>query len=205
MHQAAKKGAVVRPDQPWEVWLQTRCAPAWDPNQQLFKLWLSTCPPDPSLAGPSYAESKDGIHWTKPILRQVEYQGSKENNFLSIAPKLRWGNNYLETVLFDPNDPNPSCRYKGLLGAEYRIPVVSPDGIHWTRLNVSRLASGDEGNLSYDPLTRTFIATLKTFTASGRCARHLDEQGFQQVDKAAQGLRGRSRRPAAGQGQHSGS
>ena len=29
-----------------------------------------------------YAESRDGIHWTKPELGLFEYQGSKKNNIL---------------------------------------------------------------------------------------------------------------------------
>ena len=30
MHQPAKRGAVIIPDQQWETVLQTRCAPVWD-------------------------------------------------------------------------------------------------------------------------------------------------------------------------------
>ena len=37
MHQPAKRGAVIKPDQEWEVSLQTRCAPAWDEQRKVFK------------------------------------------------------------------------------------------------------------------------------------------------------------------------
>ena len=30
MHQPTKKGAIIRPDLPWETTLQTRSVPAWD-------------------------------------------------------------------------------------------------------------------------------------------------------------------------------
>jgi hypothetical protein len=90
MHSPQKKGAVVCPDQPWEVWVQTRTAPAWNAQRQVFQLWLAVCPPDPRFAGTGYAESGDGVLWTKPILRQREYQGSKENNFLTVDPALSW-------------------------------------------------------------------------------------------------------------------
>ena len=33
MHQPVKRGAVIRPDQPWETSLQTRCSPAWIPRR----------------------------------------------------------------------------------------------------------------------------------------------------------------------------
>jgi hypothetical protein len=39
--------------------------PAWDEEQQVFKMWLITAPPNPQYAGTTYAESKDGIHWTQ--------------------------------------------------------------------------------------------------------------------------------------------
>ncbi len=168
MHSPTKKGAVIRPDQPWEVWIQTRCAPAWNAERQVFQMWLAVCPLNPRYAGAAYAESADGIHWTKPHLRQRAYEGSNENNLLEVDPALRWPANYLESVLYTPGDPDPSRRYKGLLGAEGRQPVISADGLHWTHIHASKLSGSDEGNLSYDPLTRTYIATLKTFGKFGR-------------------------------------
>jgi hypothetical protein len=51
MHQPGKKGAVIRPDLPWELTLQTRCAPAWDPQQKLFKLWMITSTTIPDIGG----------------------------------------------------------------------------------------------------------------------------------------------------------
>ena len=168
MHQPEKKGAVVVPDQPWERWVQSRCAPSWCEDQRIFKLWLITCPPDSKYAGTTYAESRDAIHWTKPVLGQKEYEGSTENNFVVVDAKLPWGANCIESVIYDANDPDPKQRYKGLMGAEYRVPIVSPDGIHWKQLDVARLTSGDEGNLCFDRSTSMFIATLKTYSKHGR-------------------------------------
>ena len=73
MHQPTKRGAVIRPDKAWETSLQTRSAPAWDPEKKVFKIWLITSTNVPGLAGTTYAESKDGIHWTKPSLEQLVY------------------------------------------------------------------------------------------------------------------------------------
>lgn len=167
MHQPVKKGAVVEPDQPWEKWLETRCVPAWNEARGVFQLWLSTCSPE-NIAGMTYAESADGIHWTKPILRQWAFKGSLENNFITPDPKLSWPHSVMENIILDPNDPDPSRRYKGFLGAEYRQPIASPDGIHWSILDVPRIPSMDESNLSYDTLTQTFIATTKVWGPSGR-------------------------------------
>ena len=168
MHQPTKKGAVIEPDRPWETSLQTRCVPAWDENEDLFKLWLITSTSLPGVAGTTYVESKDGIHWTKPNLHQYEFGGSSKNNFISLDPNASWPENAIENVVYDPDDPNANRRYKGFLGCYGRQPMVSPDGIHWERLKVQEIPSQDESNLSYDRLNRTFIATLKQSGPFGR-------------------------------------
>ena len=170
LHQPEKKGAVIRPDRPWESALQTRCAPAWDPKEEVFKLWMITSTTIPGVGGMTYAESKDGMHWTKPILRQMEVDGSLENNFVTIDddPNLTWPANAIENVVYDPFDPDPSRRYKGLGHCDGREPLISPDGIHWKRLDVPKIPSADESNLSYDQSTNTFIATVKQNGPHGR-------------------------------------
>ncbi len=168
MHSPTKRGAVIRPDRPWETALQTRCAPAWDEKRRRFQLWLITSTPAPGVAGTTYAESRDGIHWVKPILRQWEYLGSRDNNFVGLDPRSEWPANAMENVVRDPDEPDPSRRYKGFLGAIRRQPIVSPDGIRWRRLEVPSIPSNDESNLTYDRPTRTFIATLKRPGPHGR-------------------------------------
>jgi hypothetical protein len=61
-----------------------------------------------------YAESDDGVHWTKPELGLVEFNGSKRNNICLIesAPfSLSRVNDFL-TVIHEPNEPDASRRYK---------------------------------------------------------------------------------------------
>ena len=56
-----------------------------------------------------YATSEDGLHWTKPNLGLVEYNGSKNNNLVA----TNTDNVYRScTVLYDPDDPNPDRLYK---------------------------------------------------------------------------------------------
>ena len=179
MHQPAKKGAVIRPDHPWETTLQTRSAPAWDEKEQVFKLWMVASTNIPGVAGTTYAESRDGIHWTKPILRQQEINGSLENNFVTVDPKREWPANAMVNVVFDPDDPDPSRRYKGLGHCFVREPIVSPDGIHWKLLNVPQIPSQDESNMSYDRQTGTFIATLKHGGPYGRSVHLSTSKDFE--------------------------
>lgn len=168
MHQPKKRGAVIVPDQPWETALQTRCAPVWDETAKRYKLWLITSTPVEGVAGTTYAESQDGVTWTKPILRQWDFQGSPANNFIAVERNLSWPANAMENVVYDPDDNDPQRRFKGFLSAHGRQPIVSPDGIHWTKLDVPELPSSDESNLSYDRQSRIFIATLKRSGPFGR-------------------------------------
>lgn len=61
-----------------------------------------------------YAESTDGVQWTKPDLGLVEFRGSAHNNICLIeseVPSLRLVNDFL-SVLYDPDDADPARRYK---------------------------------------------------------------------------------------------
>ena len=76
-----------------------------------------------------YAESRDGIHWTKPELGLVEFQGSKQNNIILAGE----GTHNFTPFL----DNNPACaadaRYKGLAGDTKGLKAYkSADGMHWT-------------------------------------------------------------------------
>lgn len=102
------------------------------------------------------------------ILRQKSVLDSLENNVVTLDPAREWGSNAIENVVYDPHDPDPARRFKGFANVYSREPIVSPDGIHWSALDVPALDSQDESNLCYDPVTRTFIATLKTNGPFGR-------------------------------------
>lgn len=89
-----------------------------------------------------YAESTNGIHWTRPNLGFFTYQGSTNNNILfrQIGPPTAHSRVHGTGVFVDPTAP-PSSRYKavsqGLFDAfspPYRIAgIYSADGLHWTR------------------------------------------------------------------------
>jgi len=179
MHQPTKKGAVIRPDRPWEATLQTRSVPAWDEKEKVFKLWMITSTNVPGAAGTTFATSQDGVQWTKPVLGQWDFQGSRENNFVALDPKMQWAENAIENAVYDPDDADPARRYKGFLGAFDRRPMVSPDGVHWTLLDVPKIPSQDESNMSYDRQTRTFIATVKHSGPYGRSVHLSTSQDFE--------------------------
>jgi hypothetical protein len=80
-----------------------------------------------------YAESDDGIQWTRPILNQVEFKGTTRNNAVRLPDERIEGVN----VIKDVDDPDPKGRYKMVYnphnGRTFTIrTATSPDGIHWT-------------------------------------------------------------------------
>ncbi len=94
-----------------------------------------------------YAESKDGIVWTKPALGLYEFQGSTENNILWMGEGTH---NF--TPFLDQNPAaRPEERYKALAGGPL-IALCSPDGIHWRKLRdepVITQGAFDSQNLAF--------------------------------------------------------
>ncbi|MDP6118555.1 MAG: hypothetical protein QF437_07000 [Planctomycetota bacterium] len=96
---------------------------------------------------PAYAESEDGIHWTKPELGLVEYKGSKKNNLVLMEDGAF--NMINLKVLIDEEEPDPARRYKMTAQTRWATqkeneaggfqergwgtlaPFVSADGLTW--------------------------------------------------------------------------
>ena len=99
----------------------------------------------------AYAESTDGIHWSKPNLGLVEYRGSRNNNLVLVDPPDLFGEHLV--VLEEPDDPDPSRRYKMMMTTKWQnswtsVPLYSGDGLRWnlalrTRLDNYALPAGD--------------------------------------------------------------
>jgi len=80
-----------------------------------------------------YAESNDGIRWTRPDLGIVEFNGSKSNNIIISG-------SYSSHNLAPFVDLNPNCKpdekYKAVGGTKGGLVTFkSADGIHWTKLS----------------------------------------------------------------------
>ena len=127
-----------------------------------------------------YATSRDGVHWEKPNLGLVEFQGSRNNNILP-------SENFVPTY-YDPNDPDPKKRYKKVVKREgSRRPKSDPGLYAWDGVEVDLFHSPDgiewvpyEGNprkvgegfpwwdrrwgqfvSNWDPLRKTYVKYLE--------------------------------------------
>ncbi|MEE3367926.1 MAG: hypothetical protein VX346_01140 [Planctomycetota bacterium] len=144
MHRPAKKGAVIRPDpmQPRGT-LQIRTAPFWVEEMQAFRFLVADTAGARSLF--RWFRSSDGLHW-RP--------GGQ--------PKLG-----MYMVVYDPQDPDRVRRYKTVRPNEGV--AVSPDGIEWMMVpGVPGVPTADEQNLSFDPVNRQFLLSVKRGGPHGR-------------------------------------
>lgn len=146
MHPARKTGErTLAPDQPWEnASLNWFSVLQHDGKfRMLYECydiegWTTTN--DTSFC---YAESADGIRWTKPSLNLFSYHGSTNNNILfrETGPPDAYSRVHGAGVFIDPTAP-PDARYKcvsqGMFARStppYRVAgLASPDGLRWTRL-----------------------------------------------------------------------
>jgi len=132
-----------------------------------FKAWYvavdSSFREDPTsfrCLRPAYAESADGIHWTKPSLGLVQFNGNRENNLVLVEDGPLHMINL--KVLVEPDDPDPGRRYKMTAHTRWcsstkvrrragkfeeagwgtLVPLVSADGLCWRLAIDAKLVDG---------------------------------------------------------------
>lgn len=149
---------------PWEdEGIRPMCGIFFDPDIGRYRMWYRSViaerttatdekgvDPTERVAGKPrnvvcYAESADGVHWERPDLGLVEFQGTRKNN---IVTGIDAGDSVFWNVLKDPADPDPARRFKAfgfasaaadsITDAAARFRAMgnhvsfSPDGLHWS-------------------------------------------------------------------------
>ncbi|MCX7425386.1 MAG: hypothetical protein NTW96_07135 [Planctomycetia bacterium] len=155
-------------DQPWEgnTCIYFRVIPDGGKLRMWYLAahWKSE-PDDPAPPHPyfiCYAESTDGIHWTKPDLGLFEFQGSKKNNICV----TEIDDNFTPFI-----DTNPQClpeaRYKAVGSKSGLAAWQSPDGIHWKRLGdkpiITKGAFDSQNVAFWDPEIKKYRAYIRDF------------------------------------------
>ena len=112
--------------------------------------------------GICYATSKDGLHWEKPELGQVEFDGSTANN-------LVWRGPHGAGIFRDDHETDPQRRYKTIFQG---IKVsFSPDGLDWSeaiRLETGKIAGDTHNNALWVPELDRYVAFTRTWGQSDR-------------------------------------
>lgn len=124
-----------------------------------------------------YAESRDAIHWERPELNLVSYQGSTRNNIVLAEDTVKIPG--VDKLRADHvavyKDPNPACRP----GEEYKMTIVgkralyalgSKDGFHWKPISLDPIITKgyfDSKNLAFwDPVNKLYRAYFRDFRNS---------------------------------------
>lgn len=133
-----------------------------------LRMWYLAWPqPDSRIPGDAeflktyrpvgYAESTDGIHWTKPTLNLVNFRGSRANNLVLVEPSSAAYSKTSDfiSVLLDESDPDPARRYKMAYITEdaprrnaSTATAVSADGLRWRLVNDDMISGGHFENTS---------------------------------------------------------
>ncbi len=156
LHEPIDQGEVMKFDKPWEK--QFSAYGTIIKESDLYRLYyrggLLGGKDGSSLEYTCYAESKDGINWTKPNLKIYNIHGTLNNNVV-LADAAPFTHN-LSPFL----DKNPTAeikqKFKALGGTEKTglIAYVSEDGLHWNKLQDNpvigpRVHDFDSQNVSF--------------------------------------------------------
>ena len=148
-------------EQPWEralAWTSVYRNPASGRYQLWYQAFAGEVARDKTRrCTVCYAESADGLHFTRPALGLFDFNGCTNSNIVLVA-NGGTSDRYGVSVVVDPYDADPGRRYKMAYfdftqdhGREYPGLNVafSPDGIHWTKYPrgpLSRASYGDYGD-----------------------------------------------------------
>ncbi len=110
-------------------------------------------------AGTGYAESKDGLTWTKPSIREDHKDNVvhlSQGYSCSVDPTLAWGHPEKYKAAFDDNMDRP-CQ----AGIAY-----SADGISWTAYNkgkpVTHRAADTQNQIMWDSIAKRYCLLTRT-------------------------------------------
>lgn len=141
-----------------------------------------------------YAESKDGIRWTKPELGLHEFKGSKANNIMLVPGPA--GNMTLDmenAAFFKDDNPHaaPDARYKALVHSKKPNGLAafqSADGLHWSLMSdapVITAGAFDSQNIAFwDSARGEYRAYWRYFTAGVTDEKNWKPAGHRDVRMA---------------------
>lgn len=177
-HSAKKHGdqPIVVADRPWEGTSAITGPYVYGTvlrDRERFRMWYQLLYQGNHTG---YAESEDGIHWVKPELDAILYNGAKTNLVVSdFSPEATGGHCHNPSVIWRPDASDPQRRF-ALYGFDYKAHharvAYSNDGVHWRFPPESQsqplLSSSDVVNFGYDPYESRYYCTWKSRNRRGR-------------------------------------
>lgn len=175
LHHPTRREIAIQPEHPWEKFGVSYMVAFQDGDQ--FRAWYRV---DAAEFGKSnrramtaYAESDDGVHWRKPKLGIIEFEGSTANN-------LVWDGGPGNLAPF--RDDNPDCkpdeRYKAVARSRDLHALVSPDGLHWKLADTGPISTDrpfDSHNIAFwDAVTKQYVAYTRGVRKNGDVGRGMN-------------------------------
>ena len=131
----------------------------------------------------SYAESSDGLSWSRPSLGIFEFNGSKDNSIVWMGK---------ESCCFAPfKDANPSAppeeRYKAVSASTrddkpVLMGFVSADAVHWKKIREEPIITDgkfDSLNVAFwDTVREHYVAIYRDFRYGARSIKYASSEDF---------------------------
>jgi hypothetical protein len=174
MNPPRKAGIVLSADYPWESGTVGGSKVTVLTEGSVHKMWYESREEGrDGRFGPghqAYATSTDGVHWEKPSLGVVEFQGTSTNNLVDKSRGM---------VFLDPKGPSQE-RYKNVVNWNTNDPQKggiyiesSGDGFRWQRHDVRLFPFDcDTANQAfYDPRRKKYVAYVRLWNPLRKVGR----------------------------------
>ncbi len=182
MNQPLKYGGnpIIQMDRCWEADMHFGNSPnlAYDPDRGVYQMWHQVVNYNWSDNLVAYYESRDGLHWDKPLVGQFDYHSrwckgepSRKHNFVfgkqvgARAPG----------VARDDHESDPGKRYKMLYRHNSKDDpkldgvwaAYSPDGIHWKTYDANPVFLNNDTHqvFFWDPKRELYVAHIRLWPA----------------------------------------
>jgi hypothetical protein len=120
------------------------------------------------------ALSEDGVNWERPVLEQIEFEGSKRNNIIPMAAIVQ-EEGIQANPFQDLHETDPEKRFKAMgwtkdTGAPMQAYLYySPDGIDWTPHSGNPIIDttprigrwGPSEMMGWDPIRQTYAIHME--------------------------------------------
>mgnify|MGYP002629594736 CR=1 FL=1 len=206
---------VILPEHPWEHRRIPFGSVLYFAEEQKFKCWYLAMNiydsrpggrgyrkdhhvPIQEAAVICYAESEDGVHWRKPMLRLHDFRGSKENNIVLRCPGTHFDSTSVIHTPWDRVWPYKMMTFIGLWpyqpdlirkqwgDTEFGIhkhghyAFGSKNGIHWTMLNGGEpvVQAHDRSMFWWDSGAKLYVGAAKQSHNGKRAQRYAWSRDF---------------------------
>ena len=181
---------VLKPDKPWETSGKSNVAfpysgGVWyDPADKLFKIWYAMGNDGWITHWFGYAVSKDGIHWDKPAVEEIENRPEELAGTNVVVGGIHHDSS---TIWLDLAAADSTERFKyfttesRIRNGDWRgwkmVYRTSGDGIHWTEpLAMCDRAIGDRSTVFYNPFRKVWVLSERTAFNKGRARFYIEDR-----------------------------